>query len=235
MLPDSPCIKVVHSFEELVSTTFEGGVNALCWRRTLPGDFGEIVAKLSLGAGITTLDEDCLHKLDLSEAGQVARDVLIEDQRLLRERELAPVLDFINGYVNDAEEEDEGEEALPTHVQSFHVDSATVEADTFLCTYHGASSEGLPNEEAIRHVDIPETRAELLKHYGGEDDGAFLEYLNDHFYDLHYSPLPGAQPYSFGVGNLWRVAIQHPGCPVLPCIHRAPATIPGQPRLLLIS
>jgi hypothetical protein len=224
---------VVSSFEELVSTPFAEGVNAMCWPRELPGDFGEIVAKLSLGAGITTLDEACLHDLELSDAGKVARSILIEDQRILRERELAPVLDFINGYVNDADEEDE--EALPTHVQSFHVDSATVQADTFLCTYHGSSSEGLCNEEAIRHVDIPQTRAELLKLYGGEDDADFLEYLNDHFYDLHYAPLPGAQPYSFGVGHLWRVAIQYPGSPVLPCIHRAPATIPGRPRLLLIS
>ena len=64
----------------------------------------------------------------------------------------------------------------------------------------------------------------------------FLAFLNENFYDLHYAPLPEAQPFSFGIGNLWRVAIEYPGSPVPPCIHRAPITHPGQPsRLLLLS
>ena len=55
-------------------------------------------------------------------------------------------------------------------------------------------------------------------------------------YDLHYAPLPGARPFSFSLSNLWRIAIDHPGCPVLPCVHRAPLTLPGmEARLLLIS
>jgi hypothetical protein len=46
----------------------------------------------------------------------------------------------------------------------------------------------------------------------------------------------GAQPFSFGLGHVWRIACEHPGSPVPPCIHRAPETAPGQPpRLLLIS
>src|SRR5204863_1001747 len=115
---------------------------------------------------------------------------------------------------------------VATDVVSFHVDSATVEADTYLCTYHGAPSEGLRNDEAQRRVEIPETRAKLLKLYGGADDAGFLDFLNENFYDLHYAPLPQTRPFSFGVGNLWRVATEHPGCPVPPCIHRAPATVP---------
>lgn len=225
-------IQQVGSFEELVATPFKEGINALCWPRELSGDFAEIAAKLQqvLGHGITTLDEELLLNLDLTPAGEQAREVLLMDQRLLRERELAPVLDFIQGYNHDVEGE-----ILPTHVQSFHADSATVQADTYLCTYHGATSEGLPNEQATRHVDVPETRAALLREYAGEDDAGFVEYLNDHFYDLHYAPAANAQLYSFGVGHLWRIAIQYPGNPVPPCIHRAPDTIPGQPRLLLIS
>jgi hypothetical protein len=31
-----PRIQQVNSFQELVSTPFAGGVNALCWQRTLP-------------------------------------------------------------------------------------------------------------------------------------------------------------------------------------------------------
>jgi hypothetical protein len=155
---------------------------------------------------------------------------MLEDQRLLRERDLDPVLNCIHGYPRD---EDAG--PVPTDVFSFHVDSAPVEADTWLCTYYGPASDGLLNEEALRRVDHPPTRAELLKLFGGEDNDDFKEFLHDHCYDLHYAPLPGAKPYSFGLGNLWRIAAEYPGSPVPPCIHRAPATLPGQARLLLIS
>jgi hypothetical protein len=224
-------IRIVSSFEELVSTQLEDGINALCWPRDLPGDFGEIVSQLGVSAGITTIDDSRLRGLTLSTSGQTARDMIIQDLERLRACDLAPVLDCINGYTNEPETG-----PFPTHVQSFHVDSATVAADTWLCTYHGAASEGLRNDEARRRVDIPETRAELLRLYGGADDSDFLEYLNDHFYDLHYAPLPHAQPFSFGLHNLWRLACEYPGAPVPPCIHRAPDTVPGQPpRLLLIS
>ena len=231
LLQDYPRIQVVGSFEELVMTPMRDGINAICWERTLAGDFGEIVEKLGVGMGITSVDDARLLALELSEAGQVARDVLRQDQELLRSRELQPSLDCVNGYVNEIEPE-----LLRTDVQSWHVDSATVEADTYLCTYFGPASEGVRNEEAMRRVDVPEFRAELLKLYGGEDDEGFCEYLNENFLDLHYAPLPDARPFSFGLGHLWRIAIAYPDCPVPPCIHRAPATLPGNPpRLLLIS
>ncbi len=224
-------IKIVGSFEELVSTPLVDGVNALCWSRMLPGDFAEIVTKLGAIEEITSLDDDDLHALTLSAAGQAARDVLIEDQRLLREHGLSPTLDCIPAYPRD---EEPG--PVPTDVYSFHADSATVMADTFLCSYNEASSEGLRNEEARRRVDVPETRTELLKLHGGADDEAFLVYLNENFFDLHYVPVPHARPFSFGLGNLWRIATDYPGSPVPPCVHRAPTTRPGQPpRLLLIS
>ncbi len=181
--------------------------------------------------GMATLDNARLSSLPLSAAGRAAVDILLADQQLLRAHGLAPILDCIHGYPRD-----EPTEAVPTDVYSFHVDSAPVEADTYLCSYTEAPSEGLRNDEALRRVDIPETRAELLKQFGGEDDDEFLEYLRESCYDLHYAPVPRAQPFSFGLGHLWRIAIQYPGSPVPPCIHRAPETIPGRPpRLLLIS
>ena len=228
--PDYARLKVVKSFQELVATPFADGVNALCWPRALPGDFGEVVALLGRGEGITTLDEAQLLSLPVSAAGRAAIEVLLEDQRLLREHDRDPSLNCVHGYPSD---EEPG--PVPTDVFSFHADSAPVEADTWLCTYHGAASEGLRNDEARRRVDIPEIRAELLGLFGGEDDHTFLEFLSEHCYDLHYSPLPQARPFSFGSGNLWRIATDWPGSPVPPCIHRAPATLPGQPRLLLIS
>jgi hypothetical protein len=224
-------IKVVSSFDELVTTPFEDGVNALCWARALEGDFAEVVAALAVGQGITTLEEADLEGLAVSAAGRAAIEVLLADQRLLREQGLDPVLDCVDGYLRD---EEPG--PVPTDVYSFHADSATVETDTYLCTYQGPASEGLRNDEAQRKVDLPDTRAKLLKLYGGPDDEAFQEYLKENCFDLHYAAVPGAQPFSFGQGNLWRIAVQYPGCPVPPCLHRAPETHSGAPpRLLLIS
>jgi hypothetical protein len=229
--PDYPRIRCVGSFHELVTTPFGNGVNALCWPRVLPGDFGEVVQQLGGHEDIAVLDDAQLTSLAVSAAGRSAIEVLLADQRRLREHELNPVLNCIRGYPRD-----ESPGPVATDVFSFHVDSAPVEADTYLCTYYGAPSEGLRNEEAQRKVDIPGIRAELLRQFGGPDDALFCEFLNENCYDLHYAPAPSASPFSFGVGNLWRIATEWPGSPVPPCVHRAPATLPGQPaRLLLIS
>lgn len=220
----------MNNFDELVSTPFANGINALCWQRNLPGDFNEVVALLNSTEEITTLDKSSLNTLTLSEAGKLARDTLIEDLQLLHDHGLSPTLDCIRDYPRD------DDEILPTDVYSFHADSAQTVADTYLCTYAGAASEGIDNDSAIRKIDLPETRAALLKQFGGEDNDEFRAHLSELCYDLHYSPLLHAQPFSFGLGNLWRIALQHPGSPVPPCIHRAPETLPGQsPRLLLIS
>ena len=227
---DHHCVRRVQSFDELVTTRFANGVNALCWERTLPGDFAEIAASIDSDDAIITLDEARLHSLSVSAAGRAAIGVLLADLQLLRDRNLDPVLNCINGYPRDEEAE-----VVPTDVFSFHADRAPVEAYTYLCTYHGPASEGLQNEDAQRRVDLPETRARLLKEYGGHDDDGFREFLADHCYDLHYAPKAGARPYSFGLGNLWRIAIEYPDSPVPPCVHRAPATRPGERRLLLIS
>jgi len=226
---DYPRVRVVRSFHELAKGRLANGVNALCWERTLSGDFAEIVSALGPGEGIVTVEEDQLRGLHLSAAGQSAAAVIIEDLRLLREQQRDPVLNCIHGYPSD---EDAG--PVATDVFSFHADSAPVEADTWLCTYHGSPSEGLRNEDSLRRVDMPATRAKLLQLFGGADDAAFREFLHENCYDLHYAPIPGAQAYSFGVGNLWRIAVDWPGSPVPPCVHRAPATIPGQPRLMVI-
>jgi len=224
-------IRYVNSFEDLITARFEGDINALCWTRQLPGDFQELVDQIQADGEITTITEGTLAGLTLSAAGSVAREVLLADQALLRGHGLEPTLDCIAGYPRD-----DPASPIPTDVYSFHVDRAPMAADTYLCTYVGATSEGLPNEAAIRRVDVAETRAQLLKIHGGADDETFAAYLSEHSFDLHYLPLPGAQPYSFGLGNLWRIAIAYPDCPVLPCIHRAPLTPPGAPaRLLLIS
>lgn len=227
----SPRVRVVATFDELVATPWEDGVNALCLLRSLAGDFAEVVAALPPGKGIVGLDEEELMALPLSAAGRQAVEAMLEDRRRLEALGLLPELNAIHGYVREL-----CEGTVNTEVYSFHADSATVPADTWLCTYHGASSEGIINEEVMRRVDVPETRAALLADYGGADDEGFREWLSEHCYDLHFVPLPGAKPFVFGVGNLWRIATEHPGCAVPPCVHRAPETLPGDAtRLLLIA
>jgi hypothetical protein len=230
-LAPSHRVRYVDSFEALVAARFEGDVNALCWPRQLPGDFQAVINALQTGEGMTTIDDDDLRALSLGFAGAVARNVLLTDQALLREAGLAPILDCIVGYPRD-----DAAGPISTDVYSFHVDSAPVAADTYLCTYIGAASEGLDNEKAVRRVDVAETRTALLKSYGGADDEGFAAFLSAKFFNLHYTPRGGALPYSFGIGNLWRIAIAHPTSPVLPCIHRAPLSLPGAAaRLLMIS
>lgn len=233
MTPARARVRAVRDFDELVATPFAGRVNALCWPRTLAGDFAEVAAALDAtvasDANITPLDEARLAALPLGTSGRAAVALMLEDARRLQERGLAPELNFIRAYPKD------GESRVSTDVYSFHADSAPIPADTWLCTYFGPASEGLDNDEARRHVDIPETRAALLAEFGGPDGPAFEEFLAESCYNLHYASAPNAQPYGFGVGPLWRIAVEFPGSPVPPCIHRAPITAPGELRLLLIS
>ena len=229
--PGCTSVRFVDSFDALLHTPFGDGVNALCWPRDLVGDFAEVVSALGREEGMDSIDEAALRSLTLSAGGRAAVEVLLEDLRCLREQGLEPLLDCITAYPRD-----DDPDGLSTDVYSWHADSATTEADTWLCTYSGPSSEGLRNEEAVAQINLPDVRARLLALHGGPDDEEFQTFLQENCYDLHYAALPGAVPYVFGLGNLWRIAVQHDGSPVPPCIHRAPENIPGQPpRLLLIS
>ena len=221
-------ILYVTSFQELVSTPFHGDINAICWTRNLIGNFAEVVEKVKLNENIAELDEEQLRDLQLSEQGQLARDFLLNDLKLLKAHGASPMLNLIKCYDRDVDNP-----FFPTDVYSFHVDRSPVPSDTFLCTYHGESSEIVPNAQAIQKILIPEIRNEIKKIYhGGEDD--FDSFLIEHFFDLHYQTKPHAHPISLGLGNLWKLAVDYPKSLVLPCIHRAPLENTGETRLLLI-
>jgi len=221
-------VHYVTNFKDLISAPFQGETNAICWKRQLSGDFAEIVAKLEQDENILVVDQQQLINLPLTERGGLARDILLQDWKLLEEQGAAPVLNVINNY-----DRDDSFPFFPTDVYSFHADRSPVPTNTFLCTYFGEASEILPNEQAEKKVMAPEIRKELRKIFDGPEE-AFEVFLSEHFFDLHYREKPGAQIISLGPGNLWRLAVEHPESPVLPCIHRAPKEKPGQPRLLLI-
>ncbi len=218
----------VTNFQDLVSTPFGGEMNAMCWTRSLQGNFAEIVTKLNPSENIATIEPDELHALKLSQQGRLAREILLNDLKLLTAHGASPILNVIKYY-----DRDDSYPFFPTDVYSFHVDRSPIATETFLCTYHGEPSEILPNTQGTQKVLIPEIRKELKKLYGANDAG-FEEFLTEHFFDLHYQSLPNAKPISLGLGQLWKLAVDYPDSPVLPCLHRAPNETSGQLRLLLI-
>jgi hypothetical protein len=217
----APRRRLVASFDALLEP-FVDSVNAHCFARALDADFEGIAAALAAEAdvrgGILELDSAELRRLRGVDPRAVA--VLVEDLARLAAWGREPQLNVVTTYPRD-----ERGLAVSVDVHSFHVDRAPIEADTFLCTYAGPSSEALDNDDAVRLVDLPEVAAALRD--TGLDPAAEC-------FDLHFRPKPGAVPYAFGLGHVWRLAVDWPGAAVLPCIHRAPPH-DGRPRLLLIA
>ena len=65
-------IRQVDNFQDLVSTPFQGAMNAICWTRKLAGDFSELVGKLTLAENIRVVERSDLLALELTEQGQLA-------------------------------------------------------------------------------------------------------------------------------------------------------------------
>ncbi len=225
---DKNQISVVSTFSELVHTRFQGNVNAICWKRSLDGDFGEIVSKLRLKENITEVYPEDLLSLQLSEQGNRAREIILSDLKLLTDFGASPSLNLLKSY-----DLDEEFDFISTDVYSYHVDRSPIGTDTFLCTYYGAASDILPNDQVTQKILIPEIREKLKELHNGKEE-EFESFLKEYYFDLHYEPKPDAQPINLGLGHLWRLAVDHPEQNVLPCVHRAPKENTDEYRLLLI-
>lgn len=222
-----PHIKTVSSFDELVGFSFHDTFNALCFERNLDGDFEEIISKLELKDNITEVSLDDLLLLQLSNEGSKARDIMLNDYKLLSDFGASPSINLLKFY-----EKDDELDFISTDVYSFHVDHSPIETSTFLCTYFGESSDILPNDQALKKIDIPEIK-EKLKNIYKLDDKNFDDFVKENFFDLHYQSKPNSEPINLGIGHIWRLSCESPNQKVLPCIHRAPNE-KNRLRLLLI-
>ena len=207
---------------------FQGDNNAICWQRNLVGDFEEIVSKLELKDNITEVSVQDLENLTLTDHGELAIEIIINDLRLLADFGASPSLNLIKNY-----ERDDELDFISTDVYSYHVDRSPIATSTFLCTYFGAASDILPNDQAIQKILIPEIREKLKELYDGKEED-FDAFLKAYYFDLHYQPKTNAYPINLGLGNLWRLSVDHPEQKVQPCVHRAPVENDGEYRLLLI-
>jgi hypothetical protein len=225
---DSNQIGMVSTFYELLNKDFKGEMNALCWYRNLEGDFKEIVGKLQIKENVTEVYPKELLALQLSEKGSIAREIILNDLRLLTDFGASPSLNLLKCY-----ERDDEFDFISTDVYSFHVDRSPIATDTFLCTYQGATSDIIANEEAEQKILVPEIRKKLKELHNGPAD-EFENFLKQNYFDLHYQAKSHAAPINLGLGHLWRLAVDHPKQHVLPCIHRAPIENEGEYRLLLI-
>ena len=225
---DHKQISMVSSFSELVGSNFQADRNAICWYRNLNGDFQEIVKQLELKENITEVSVDDLLALQLSEQGHLARKIILKDMQLLSDFGASPTLNLIQNY-----ERDDELDYISTDVYSFHVDRSPIPTDTFLCTYHGAASDIVPNDQVEQKVLVPEIREKLKELHDGPET-EFETFLEEYFFDLHYQSKPNVKPVNLGLGHLWRLAVDHPTQKVLPCVHRAPTEKDGEYRLLLI-
>lgn len=220
--------KYVRNFKSLIDTHYEDKVNAICWKRNLLGDFSEIVSKIELDKNIKEISIAELNALSLSDEGHQARKTILNDLKVLKNHGAEPTLNLIKNY-----ERDLAFPFFPTDVYSFHVDRSPIPTHTFLCTYFGESSEIIGNSQALQKIKIPEIRHELQKQFK-ISDREFEAFSIEYFFDLHYQANSVCKPHSLGIGNLWKLAVDHPESVVEPCIHRAPTEQTGQMRLLLI-
>ena len=216
------------SFNELVNTSFYDETNAFCWERDTKGNFEEIVLKLQLKTDITEITIDDLLALNLSDEGELARAIIINDIALLTEFGASPSLNLLKCYARDDEFD-----FISTDVYSYHVDRSPIPTDTYLCTYYGAASDIIANDDVEQKILIPGIRTQLFELYEGPIEG-FEDFLTEYFFDLHYQAKPNTEPINLGNGNLWRLAVDHPYQPVKPCVHRAPVENKNEYRLLLI-
>lgn len=94
-------IQNVSSFEKLMAAPFQGRINAISWIRKLEGDFEEIINALECDENRSTVHPQKLMQMHLTEQGQLAPTIILNDLKMLEEQRAAPTLNVIHNYERD--------------------------------------------------------------------------------------------------------------------------------------
>ena len=94
-------IQNVSSFEKLMAAPFQGQINAISWIRKLEGDFEEIINALECDENRSTVHPQKLMQMHLTEQGQLAPTIILNDLKMLEEQRAAPTLNVIHNYERD--------------------------------------------------------------------------------------------------------------------------------------
>lgn len=115
--------------------------------RNLDGNFEEIVLKLQLKKYITEVSNEDLLELELSAKGNTAREIILNDLKLLTDLGASPSVNLIKKYYCDIEFG-----FISTDVYSCHVDRSPIATSTFLCTYFSAVGDILANSQTQKNL-----------------------------------------------------------------------------------
>lgn len=221
-------IGVVDSFYNLLHQPFKGKINAYGFLRQFDANFREIIEVLNNENLIVDIAIDDLKQLTLSPSGEMAKQIIIEDFQRLQDFGAQPNLNIINSYPKDDEFD-----FISTDVYSFHVDRSPIPTSTILCTYFGASSDIIANNQVVQKIKVPTIREQLKSTFNLSEDEIEI-FAVENYFDMHFHLLSEAKPINLGNHHIWRLAVDHPNQQVLPCVHRAPTENVDEPRLLLI-
>lgn len=127
----------------------------------------------------------------------------MQDLQQLTQIGAAPVLNLIQCYARDDELD-----FIATDVYSYHVDRSPIATDTFLCTYHGAASDILPNAQVQQKILIPSIREQLRALYDGPEAG-FEQFLTEYFLICIISlyPMPSRSIWDEVTYGVWLLII----------------------------
>lgn len=202
-------VKVVASLSDMFNRAFGGAeeVNCIVHPRKLSGDFNALARRLSAPL-----------KLEKKPFVELSTDAFALHARSLRgaEKKAAKAIladmkrmdeQNLNPVLRVIGEGDYREQSAFDRVHDFHADGVTkVGGYKVLCCYTSPVTEGLRLEDA--------------------------EFQEDGYYKMK----PGAKPFSFRPGSIWRHAVIGTGEGILPFIHRAPhVSEQRQPRLILMA
>ena len=241
---ESGLVAVAPTMRDFFDQSFGGAsgkTNVILHRRKLRGDFNALAAHLA-GNKKVTIDRS-LRREDVvkaekelkGKAKKAAQEILADIDMLAREGYHSTKLRLIG---DEGYRMDHGYDLKKgSGVSLFHFDGGQPLKGRVLTAYAGATTQGIAPEDCIRFVDIPKFQQDLIGRFGQDhvDPKELAALMKRSIADIRL-PKPGAIPYAFSVGDIFRHAVRDNKAGVTPHLHRAPPMTTGaKPRLLLVA